>query len=439
VDKDRKDRLVFDTVSPGLGVRVTAKGTRTFIVQWTDPATKRKIREPLGIWGSLSIDQAREGAKVRLGQVAKGINPRAERLRLKAEDDRERAEAALSFEALVDEWGQLHLAHRRKRYREEAQRAIKHTFGDLLKRPAARIARAEIINVLVTAARSLAYARAAFNWAVKREKVPRNPFVGLPVTTVTVERERVLSDAELADVWAAVETMTYPWGPFFRIAILTLQRREEVAAMRWSEIAPNLSVWTMSGARMKNGKPHDVHLSRPAQAVLRALSDARSKDRRGGEGEICDFVFSTTGKTSISGFSKAKAHLDAAIVEVRAKAAAADARESAPLVPWRLHDLRRTGASTLARLGFDTIAIDKLLAHQPTKLRGVAAIYQRYDFADERARALDAWAEHVLTSNPAERERPLDNAMLVVVGAGRRPIGAVPEISNEDAMASGTL
>ena len=197
VDKDRKDRLVFDTVSPGLGV------TRRFIVQWTDPVAKCKVREPLGIWGSLSIDQAREAAKVRLGQVAKGINPRAERLRLKAEDDRERAEAALSFEALVDEWGQLHLAHRRKRYREEAQRAIKHTFVDLLKRPAARIARAEIINVLdklVTAARSLAYARAAFNWATKRGKVRHNPFVGLPVATVTAERERVLTDAELADV-----------------------------------------------------------------------------------------------------------------------------------------------------------------------------------------------------------------------------------------------
>jgi integrase len=392
VDKDRKDRLVFDIVSPGLGVRVTAKGTRTFIVQWTDPITKRKVREPLGFWGSLSIDQAREAAKVRLGQVAKGINPRAERLRLKAEDDRERAEATLSFEALVDEWGQLHLAHRRKRYREEAQRAIKHTFADLLKRPAARIARAEIINVLA-----------------------QNPFVGLPVATVAAERERVLTDAELADVWATIETMGYPWGPFFCIAILTLQRREEVAAMRWSEIAPDLSVWTMSGARMKNGKPHDVHLSRPAQAVLRALSEVRSKDSKGGKGEICDFVFSTTGKTSISGFSRAKARLDATIAETRAKAAAAAATESAPRVPWRLHDLRRTGASTLARLGFDTIAIDKLLAHQPTKLRGVAAIYQRYDFAEERARALDAWAEHVLTNKAGQRERPLDTAMFVVV------------------------
>jgi integrase len=428
MDNDRKDRLVFDTVSPGLGVRMTAKGTRTFIVQWTDPVTKRKVREPLGIWGSLSIDQARVAAKVRLGQVAKGINPRAERLRLKAEDDRERAEAALSFEALVDEWGQLHLAHRRKRYREEAQRAIKHTFADLLKRPAARIARAEIINVLdqlvrstkaVTAARSLAYARAAFNWAVKRGKVPHNPFVGLPVATVTAERERALTDFELADVWAAIETMGYPWGPFFCIAILTLQRREEVAAMRWSEIAPDLSVWTMSGARMKNGKQHDVHLSRPTQSVLRALSEARSKGSKGGQGEICDFVFSTTGKTSISGFSRAKARLDAAMVEARAEAAAAAATESAPFVPWRLHDLRRTGASTLARLGFDTIAIDKLLAHQPTKLRGVAAIYQRYDFAEERVRALDAWAEQVLTNKAGRRERPLDTAMFVVVGADR--------------------
>jgi len=105
----------------------------------------------------------------------------------------------------------------------------------------------------------------------------------------------------------------------------------------------------MSGARMKNRKPHDVHLSRPVQAVLRALSEARSKDSRGGKGEICEFVVSTTGKTSISDFSRAKARLDAAINnEARTKAAAAPATEPAPLVPWRLHDLRLTGASTLA-------------------------------------------------------------------------------------------
>jgi hypothetical protein len=158
-------------------------------------------------------------------------------------------------------------------------------------------------------------------------------------------------------------------------------------------------------------QPHDVHLSQPVRAVLHALSEARSKDGKGGKGEFCDFAFSTTGKTSISGFSRAKARLNAAIAEAHAKAAAA---ESTPLVPWRLHHLRRTGASTLARLGFDTIAIDRLLAHQPTKLRGVAVIYQRYDFAEERARALHAWAEHVLSGHARQRARPLDTAMLVV-------------------------
>ena len=149
-----------------------------------------------------------------------------------------------------------------------------------------------------------------------------------------------------------------------------------------------------------------------------AASRARSKDSKGGKGKICDFVFSTTGKTSISGFSKAKARLDAAIVEVRAKAAAAAVTESAPLVPWRLHDLRRTGASTLARLGFDTIAIDKLLAHQPTKLRGVATIYQRVTISPRSARG--PWTRGPNTCSPTKPDSAsdrLDTAMFVVVGA----------------------
>src|SRR5271167_4103673 len=104
VENGRKDRMVFDTACPGLGVRVTAKGTRTFIAQWTDPATRRKVREPLGVWGSLTIEQAREAARARLGAVAKGIDPKAERMRQRAEAERERAEAALTFDALVEEW-----------------------------------------------------------------------------------------------------------------------------------------------------------------------------------------------------------------------------------------------------------------------------------------------------------------------------------------------
>jgi integrase len=394
LEAGRKDRLVFDSECRGLGVRVTPKA-RTFIVQWTDPATKRKMREPIGIWGNITVDQARIAARVRFGAVATGVNPRAERLRLKQEADRERAETALSLNALVEEWATLHLAQRRERYRVEAVRAIRHAFAALLKRPAAQITRADAVNALdslvkggkaAMAARTLAYARAAFHWAQKRGKVAHNPFQGLPISTSTATRERVLSDGELAEVWGAACTLGYPWGPFFRLALLTLQRREEVAGMRWSELAPDLSLWTIPGTRMKNRKPHDVHLSDAARDVLRDVPHI----------DGCDFVLSGTGKTPVSGFSKAKGTLDAAIVKARTEVAVKTKRKPDSLAEWRTHDFRRSGVSVLARLGFDSIVVDKILSHQPAKLLGVAAVYQRHDFARERAQALDAWAAHIM-------------------------------------------
>jgi integrase len=166
---------------------------------------------------------------------------------------------------------------------------------------------------------------------------------------------------------------------------LTLQRREEVAGTRWSEIAPNFEVWQLPASRMKNGKPHDVYLPEVARQILRSI------EKREG----CDFVFTTTGRTPVSGFSKAKAALDAVLVKGREKEASKDGKKAPALVQWRLHDFRRTGVSILARLGFDSIVVDILLAHQPKKLVGVAAVYQRYDFLQERARALDAWTAYV--------------------------------------------
>jgi integrase len=403
LEPGQKDRLLFDTATPGLGVRLTAKGTRTFLAQWVDPATKRKVREPLGLWGNLTIEQAREAVRARLGDVAKGMNPKAERERQRAEAERQRAESALTFDALVIDWERLHLGARRPRYAAEAARAIRYAFPHLMKRPAARVTRADATNALdklvtagkaAMAGRTMAYARAAFRWAEKRGKVPGNPFQGLPISAGHVERERVLSDAEIAEIWAAADSLGQPFGPFIRLLMLTLQRREEVAGMRWSEIAPDFSDWRIPGARMKNGKPHVVHLAEAAQSVLRDVPRIDGQD----------LVLSTTGETPVSGISKAKARLDAAVVEARSEAALKAGTRPAALVPWRLHDLRRTGVSRLAALGFDSIVADMLLAHQPAKLRGVAGIYQRHDFARERARALDAWAEHVTRSTLGEPE-----------------------------------
>jgi len=397
VEDGRKDRLVFDSACRGLGVRVTAKGTRSFIAQWTDPVTRRKVREPIGVWGNITIEQAREAVRARLGAVAKGLNPKAERLLQRAKAERERAAMALTFEGLIEEWKALHLSHRRPRYAVEAVRAIRLGLADLLKRPAAGITRSDAVNAIdritlagkrVAAARVKQYARACYSWGLRRDKVEVNPFAGLPLAPEKAERERVLSDDELRAVWVAAGALGYPWAGFYQLLILTLQLREEVAGIRWSELSDDLSLWTIPGARMKNGKPHDVHLSEPARAILRSLP--RLAD--------CDFVFSTTATSHVSGYSKAKRHLDTAIVKAGGEVA-----------PWIPHDLRRTGVTVLARLGFDSIVVDKLLAHQPGKLRGVAGVYQRHDFARERAAAFDAWAAHV-TGTATENVIPLRTA-----------------------------
>lgn len=374
----KKDRLAFDTECRGLGVRATAAGTRTFIVQWTDPATAQKRREPLGVWGGITVDQARDAARGRLGDVAKGIDPRAVRLAAREKAEAARAEARLTLDALVDDWAKLHLASRRPRYRAEAVRAIKLAFAGYLKRPAARLTRADAVNVLdqlvnadtpAIAGRTLAYARACYGWAEKRGKVPSNPFTSLPIPAGVEARERVLNGEELGRVWNAAVAMAGPWGPLFRLLLLTLARREEVAAMRWSELPPDLSTWTIPSARMKRGQAHVVSLPETARDALRAVTRVEGQD----------LIFSTTGKTHVSGFTKAKAALD----------------KAANVTDWRLHDFRRTGVSALAAMGFDSIVADKVLAHQPGKLSAVARVYQRHDFAAERASALQAWAAHV--------------------------------------------
>jgi hypothetical protein len=144
----RKDRFAFDTECKGLGVRVTEAGTRTFVVRWTDPATKQRRREPLGVWGSITTDQAREAARIRLGDVAKGIDPRSVRLEKREAAIKAQAEAALTLEALVGDWAELHLAQKRPRYANEAVRAIRYAFAKHWKRPAMRLTKTEAVAVL---------------------------------------------------------------------------------------------------------------------------------------------------------------------------------------------------------------------------------------------------------------------------------------------------
>jgi integrase len=375
----RRDAMVFDTEQKGLGVRLTRQGGKIFVLQWRDDVTREKRREVLGDFGKITVKQARKAAQARLGDVAKGIDPRAVRKAQQAAAKAAKAEAAFTLKSLLDDWAKLHLAQRRERYQAEAIRSLSIAFDDELKRPASALSRAKVLQVVdaydkagkhATARLVRAYGRACFAWAVKRGKLASNPFQGLPAGVKSQPRERLLADDEIGAIWNAACAMAEPYGPFIRLLMLSLMRREEVAAMKWSEISPDLTAWACPGSRMKKGAAHIVALSDAAQKALDEITRIEGQD----------LVFSTTGKTPISGFSKVKARLD----------------KASKVTGWVLHDFRRAGVSHLARLGHSAVLADALLAHKGQALSDVARVYQVHDFADERKAALQAWAAHVL-------------------------------------------
>jgi integrase len=403
VERGRKDKLVFDDGQRGLAVRVTASGGRTFLCQYT--LHGQKWRVPLGACSALSLGKAREAAAAVMGDVAKGRNPAAERKEAAAAERVKRARDRLTLRVLLDDWSRLHLAGRRPRYAAEAVRALHYAFADALDSAAEDLDRAAVVRSLdaltrrrarksgtgtdkprgaAMTGRTVAYGRAAFAWAVKRSLVIANPFADLPVAMGIAKRERVLSDGEIAEIWWAAGDAASPYGTIIRLLILTGQRRGEVAGMTCGELSNDLATWTMPGERTKNGAPHMVPLSEPVREVLRGLKDNRpTKSGLTLPGAL---------GTPFAGWSKAKAALDQTVMNVRARAS----KSPPSLVPWSVHDLRRTVATGLQRLGVRLEVTEAVLNHISGSRGGIAGVYQRHDWATEKRIGLDAWASHVM-------------------------------------------
>jgi integrase len=399
VDRGRKDRLVFDDAQRGLAVRATASGGRTYLCQYT--LNRQKWRVPLGSCSALSLSKAREAAASVMGDVAKGRNPAAERKQARAAEWARRVRGRLTLAVLIQDWARLHLAHRRPRYASEAVRALRHALAKHLDRPAEDLDRPAVVRALdslsrrpkdkgraprgaAIAGRTAAYGRACFAWAMKRGTVPSNPFAELPLATTITKRDRVLSDQEAAAVWRAAGEAPLPYGAIVRLSMLTGQRRDEVAGMTWAELSEDLAIWTIPATRTKNGIPHLVPLSQPARELLqgvlsrpaglqRAYQDRRAK---------LALVFPGERGTPFSGWSKAKSQLDSA----------------SGVSGWWLHDLRRTVATGLQRLGVRLEVTEAVLNHLSGSRAGVVGIYQRHDWAEEKRAALDAWSAHLLAA-----------------------------------------
>jgi integrase len=361
----KRDMLVFDDEQRGLGVRVTASGGKTYLAQYNWHGQKRRI--PLGSCSALSLAKARDAVRAIMGDVARGIDPAAERKKAKAHE-------ALTLSALLSDWQALHLASKRPKYAAEAVRALRNAFSRYLDLPAADLTRAAAVKALdavarrgsvAMAVRTAAYGKAAYGWAVKRGSLASNPFTTLPVAT-TERRERVLGDDEIGAIWKATDGPG-PFSGIVRLLILTGQRRTEAGGMTWAELSDDLSTWIIPASRAKNGATHIVPLSAPAQDLLRGVP-------RSGE-----LVFPGL-RGTFNGFSPAKATLDT----------------KSGVTNWRLHDLRRTMATGLQRLGVRLEVTEQVLNHVSGSRAGIVGVYQRHDFASEKRAALDAWGAHVL-------------------------------------------
>jgi integrase len=216
-----------------------------------------------------------------------------------------------------------------------------------------------------------------------------SPAAGIELPTQEQARDRVLTDDELRWFWQACDEIGWPFGPFAKLLLLTAQRRDEVAGMEQIEVDLAKRVWTIPARRAKNGRVHEVHISDAALSALRTLP--RIGER---------LVLTTDGEKPIAGFSNAKRRLDAAMLKARARASlglpVANGKPLPAEIPhWTLHDLRRTAATGMARLNFPPHVVDKVLNHASGTIRGVAAIYNRFEYRDERRAALDAWGRYV--------------------------------------------
>ncbi len=220
-----------------------------------------------------------------------------------------------------------------------------------------------------------------FGWLVTHRKIVVNPTLGAYCPPPPEARDRVLSGSEIRWLWSASDKISPPFNTVFLVLLLTGARLAEVTGMVRAELAEEGAIWNLPPARTKNRRPHIVPLPPAARELIARVPVIAGKP---------GYVFTTTGRSPVSGFSKIKKRLDAAMIAV---ARAED--EDATIPPWRIHDLRRTAATGMAEIGIAPHIVEAALNHISGAKAGVAGTYNRAQYAAEKKAALERWADHV--------------------------------------------
>jgi len=359
---------VRDITHPGFGARVHPNGIKTLFVTIRHGTKQRRIK--VGVHPRDSLKEAREKAYQAQRMAEEGIDPAYVR-RMPDYLLRKVAEEYVEKYARVKTRGW-------KSARALLMREIVGPYGE---RDIRKIGRADIITILddmvrkghnAQANRFLAYVRRMFNWCVERGILSASPVNGIKAPCKEQSRERVLADDEVGRILGVCRQFGYPFGSLFEVILLCAQRRGEVAGMRWSELDLTNMVWHLPSARTKNGRAHSVPLSQAVMEILNSIP--RFEDT--------DIVFTTNGCTPVSGFGKPFKRLS----------------DEAKVQAWYLHDLRRTAASGMARLGVQPYVIEKILNHVTGQISGIAATYNRFGYDSEKRDALEKWSHHCMNA-----------------------------------------
>jgi integrase len=369
-----RDRITY--WEGNFGLMVTAKGHRSFVVQYRAGRQSRRMSLKAG----LGLQDARREAKAILGTVARGGDPLGEKRKTEAA-------AATTLRAVAEDY----MAREGGKLRTSRQRKLtlaRLIYPKLGQRQIGEIKRSEIVRLLDAveeengphmAQKVLSVLSKLFNWHASRDDDFVPPIRrGMGRTNLKeYARERVLSDDELRAVWRAAEVFPGPYGKLVRFIVLTATRRSEAARMRREEHVGE--DWIIPAVRMKAKQEFVAPLSDAAKAVLGELP------------KVGTYVFSLTGQKPNNNFAVYKVALD----------------KASGVTGWRLHDLRRTARSLMSRAGVAPDIAERCLAHT---IGGVRVIYDRYAYHAEKKRAFEALAalvDRIVT--PIDNVRPMLN------------------------------
>ena len=374
---------VSDTKRPGLRFRLSETGRAVWMYEKrVKGGPKRK--HTLGIHSrKFGLKEARAVSLELEAEAARGIDRIAEAEARRLKDEAAGAKV-LTVQKAVVTYFDLHLSGLRTG--AERLRQIETALADHLSKKITSLDRSILQEAVDAKAREgrLVYANrirsalmAFTRWCWKRGYIPDDVGASIGRTTRETARERVLSLQEVRAIWEASFEMGDLWGPFFRLLLLTAQRRSEILKLRKSEVEFDKSRIVKPGSVTKNGKAHTTHLSAPAFLEVQARCDRVPEDQE------TDLLFTTTGTTPVSGISKAKDRLDKLLGD--------------DFEPWRLHDIRTAFATAMAEAGIAEAVADRVLNHSASGSApsAVARVYNQAELLPQRAAALDRWAELV--------------------------------------------